>query len=68
MTAQVATDIAMSLRKGLMGSGNIAHSSIAASLLARRALGQSLSLREKLFLWLEEPAASGADFWVGLSM
>ena len=62
-----ATDLQSELRQRMFGArhGAYAHSDVAARLLARRAQGERLTRRERLFLFLEEPGASQASFWVG---
>ena len=58
---QLTAEIALRLRHRLYGRGGLgtyAHSDAAAKLIARRARGEPLSLREAVFLLVEEPSAS----------
>ena len=65
-SAELAADLQKELRQRMFGArhGAYAHSDTAARLLARRVRGETLTRREQLFLFLEEPGASTASFWV----
>ena len=57
VTADMAAMLQAQLQQRMFGArqGNYAHSDAAALLLARRVQGVPLSLRERMFLFLEEP-------------
>ena len=63
-TVEMAAVLQRQLQQRMFGArqGTYAHSDAAALLLARRVRGEALTIRERLFLFLEEPGASRGAF------